>query len=166
MQETRDGIMNAPIALDDIVFAEMLWAFKSLFSVGAILLVIFVLGISREPTMLLALPVLGFVGITFASVALVFNALARGYDFFTCYFTLVITPMTFLSGVHFPLTRMPPWLQTVARALPLTAAVDMVRPLILGTPRTEVLRPVLILAAYAVCGYCLALVVTRRRFFK
>src|SRR5450631_250777 len=116
MQETRDGIMNAPIALDDIVFAEMLGAaFNSLFSVGAILLVIFVLGISRDPTMLLALPVLGIVGITFASVALVFNALARGYDFFTCYFTLVITPMTFLSGVHFPIAQMPPWLQTVAR---------------------------------------------------
>ena len=95
-----------------------------------------------------------------------FNALARGYDSFTCYFTLVITPMTFLSGVHFPLTQMPSWLQTVARALPLTAAGDLVRPLILGTPRTEVLRPVLILAAYAVCGYWLALVLTRWRFFK
>jgi len=167
MQKTWDGIMNAPIALDDIVFAEMLWAaFKSLFSVGAILLVIFVLGISREPTMLLALPVLGFVGITFASVALVFNALAKGYDFFTYYFTLVITPMTFLSGVYFPVAQMPPWLQAVASVLPLTAAVELVRPLILGTPLTEVLRPVLILAAYAVCGYWLALVLTRRRFFK
>ncbi len=36
MQKTWDSIMNAPIALDDIVFAEMLWAaFKSLFSVAA-----------------------------------------------------------------------------------------------------------------------------------
>ena len=39
--------------------------------------------------MLLALPVLGLVGVTFASMALVFNALAKGYDFFTYYFTLV-----------------------------------------------------------------------------
>jgi lipooligosaccharide transport system permease protein len=91
--------MNAPIALDDIVFAEMLWAaLKSLFSVAAIMVVIFVLGISRAPTMLLALPLLGIVGATFASIALVFNALARGYDFFTYYFTLVLTPMTFLSA--------------------------------------------------------------------
>ena len=99
--------MNAPIALDDIVFAEMLWAaFKSLFSVAAIMLVIFALGISRAPTLLLALPLLGLVGITFASIALVFNALAKGYDFFTYYFTLVITPMTFLSGVYFPIAAL------------------------------------------------------------
>ncbi|MBC7649157.1 MAG: nodulation protein NodJ, partial [Vitreoscilla sp.] len=30
VQRTWDGIMNAPVALDDVVFAEMLWAaFKS-----------------------------------------------------------------------------------------------------------------------------------------
>jgi lipooligosaccharide transport system permease protein len=167
VQRTWDSIMNAPIALDDIVFAEMLWAaFKSLFSVAAILVVIFALGISRAPTMLLALPVLGFVGITFASVALVFNALAKGYDFFTYYFTLVVTPMTFLSGVYFPIEQMPAWLQGVAQVLPLKAGVDLVRPLVLGSLPGEVLRPVLILAAYAVGGYYLALVLTRRRFFK
>ncbi|HEY8710226.1 MAG TPA: ABC transporter permease [Burkholderiaceae bacterium] len=167
VQKTWDGIMNAPITLDDIIFAEMLWAaFKSLFSVAAIMIVIFVLGISRAPTMLLALPVLGLIGITFASVALVFNALAKGYDFFTYYFTLVITPMTFLSGVYFPIAQMPHWLQEVARVLPLTAAVELVRPLILGMLPVDVLRPMLILAAYAVGGYYLALVLTRRRFFK
>ena len=133
VQKTWDSILNAPIALDDIVFAEMLWAaIKALFSCAAILVVIFLLGISRAPTMLLALPVLGLAGITFASIALVFNALAKGYDFFTYYFTLVITPMTFLSGVYFPIAQMPPWLQAVAEVLPLKAAVDLVRPLVLG----------------------------------
>ena len=82
--------------------------------------------------MLLALPVLGLAGITFASLALVFNALAKGYDFFTYYFTLVVTPMTFLSGVYFPIAQMPPWLQAMAQVLPLKAAVDLVRPLVLG----------------------------------
>ena len=167
VQKTWESIMNAPIALDDIVFAEMMWAaLKALFSVAAIMAVIFALGISRAPTMLLALPVLGFVGITFASIALVFNALAKGYDFFTYYFTLVITPMTFLSGVYFPISQMPGWLQAVANVLPLTAAVELVRPLILGTPTGDMLRPICVLVAYAVGGYYLALVLTRRRFFK
>ena len=167
VQKTWDSIMNAPIALDDIVFAEMLWAaMKSLFSVAAILLVIFVLNISRAPSMLLALPVLGLVGITFASIALVFNALAKGYDFFTYYFTLVLTPMTFLSGVYFPIDQMPAWLQWVAQVLPLTAAVDIVRPLMIGQAPADIARPLLMLAAYALGGYYLALVLTRRRFFK
>ena len=167
VQKTWDSILNAPIALDDIVFAEMLWAaFKALFSCAAILIVIFLLGISRAPTMLLALPVLGLAGVTFASIGLVFNAVAKGYDFFTYYFTLVITPMTFLSGVYFPIAQMPPWLQGVAQVLPLKAAVDLVRPLVLGTWPLDPIRPLLILTAYAACGYYLALVLTRRRFFK
>ncbi len=167
VQKTWDSILNAPIALDDIVFAEMLWAaMKALFSCTAILVVIFLLGISRAPTMLLALPVLGLAGVTFASIGLVFNAEAKGYDFFTYYFTLVITPMTFLSGVYFPIAQMPPWLQGVAQVLPLKAAVDLVRPLVLGTWPVDPILPLLILTAYAACGYYLALVLTRRRFFK
>ena len=166
IQKTWDGILNAPVALDDIVFAEMLWAaIKALFSVAAILAVIFVLGISRAPTMLLALPVLGLVGITFASLALVFNALAKGYDFFTYYFTLVVTPMTFLSGVYFPIRQMPGWLQAFAEVLPLKAAVDLVRPLVLGELPQAPLVPLLILVGYAAAGYWLALVLTRKRFF-
>ena len=166
VQKTWDSILNAPVALDDIVFAEMLWAaIKALFSCAAILVVVFVLGISRAPSMLLALPVLGLAGVTFASLALVFNALAKGYDFFTYYFTLVITPMTFLSGVYFPIAQMPAWLQAIAQVLPLKAAVDLVRPLVLGRIPADPLLPLVVLTAYACCGYYLALVLTRRRFF-
>jgi lipooligosaccharide transport system permease protein len=167
VQKTWDGILNAPVGLDDIVFAEMLWAtIKSLFSVAAIMAVIFALGITRASGMLLAVPVLALVGLSFAAVGLVFNALAKGYDFFTYYFTLVITPMTFLSGVYFPIAQLPAWLQPVAHALPLTAGVELVRPLMLGEAPAEVLRPLALLAAYGLVGYCVALALTRRRFFR
>lgn len=167
VQKTWESIMNAPIALDDIVFAELLWAaMKSMFTVAAILVVLFALGISREPTMLLALPVLWLVGLTFAAIALVFNALARGYDFFTYYFTLVMTPMTFMSGVYFPISQMPTPLQWGAQVLPLTHAVALVRPLIIGELPAQPWLPIAVLLAYAAGGYYVALVLTRRRFFK
>ncbi|HEX2013481.1 MAG TPA: ABC transporter permease, partial [Roseateles sp.] len=103
VQKTWDGIMNAPVRLDDVVLAEMLWAaFKALFSVTAILGVMLALGISHSPKLLVAWPVLLAVGISFSCIALIFNALAKGYDFFTYYFTLFMTPMMFLSGVFFP----------------------------------------------------------------
>src|SRR3954471_12402298 len=89
VQKTWDGIMNAPVGLDDIVLAEMLWAaFKSIFTVTDILLVMLALGISHSPKLVVAWMVLGGCGITFSSIALIFNALAKGYDFFTYYFTL------------------------------------------------------------------------------
>ena len=167
IQKTWESILNAPITLDDIVFAEMLWAgIKALITATAIAGVLVALGISRTPMLLLALPVLFLVGLTFAAIALVFNALAKGYDFFTYYFTLVLTPMTFLSGVYFPLEQMPGWLQRIAAVLPLSAAVELVRPLVIGVWPAHILQPLAVLTAYAAIGYWAALALTRRRFFR
>jgi lipooligosaccharide transport system permease protein len=157
--------MNAPVNLDDIVMAEMLWAaFKSLFTVTAILGVMLGLGISYSSKLLLAWPVLLGVGITFSCVALIFNALAKGYDFFTYYFTLFLTPMMFLSGIFFPLAQLPPVVRAVSNWLPLTNAVALVRPLFMDQWPADWLRPLLVLAVYAVGGFWVALALTRKRF--
>jgi len=165
VQKTWDSIMNAPIALRDVLLAEMLWAaFKALFSVTAILLVMLALDISRSPTLLLVLPILLLAGITFSCMALIFNALAKGYDFFTYYFTLFLTPMMFLSGVFFPRENLPPWLQLVSAWLPLTQAVELVRPLFLGRWPPDVLLHLVVLVVYTVVAWNIALALTRRRF--
>jgi lipooligosaccharide transport system permease protein len=167
VQKTWDGIMNAPVGLDDIVLAEMLWAaFKSLFTVTAILGVMLALGISHSPKLLLAWPILFGVGIAFSCMALVFNALAKGYDFFTYYFTLFLTPMMFLSGIFFPLDQLPVAVRVVADWLPLSNAVTLVRPLFMDRWPTEVLRPALVLAVYSSVSFWVALALTRKRFAK
>ena len=76
----------------------------------------------------------------------------KGYDFFTYYFTLVLTPMIFLSGVYFPMEQLPGWLQTIGSVLPLNAAVDLVRPLVLGETPTDVGQPLLVLLRLRGCG--------------
>jgi lipooligosaccharide transport system permease protein len=165
VQKTWDGIMNAPVRLDDVVMAEMLWAaFKAIFTVTAILGVMLVLGISHSPKLLVAWPVLLGVGIVFSCIALIFNALAKGYDFFTYYFTLFLTPMMFLSGIFFPREQLPPWVQTVTAWLPLTAAVELVRPLFMDQWPAQAARHGLVLATYAVVAFWVALALTRRRF--
>jgi len=165
VQKTWDGILNAPVILDDVVLAEMLWAgFKALFSVTAILVVMLGLGISYSPRLLVAWPVLWIVGITFSCIALIFNALAKGYDFFTYYFTLFLTPMMFLSGVFFPRDQLPAAVRAATDWLPLTAAVELVRPMFMDRWPQEPLRHLLVLAAYAVVAFWIALALTRRRF--
>ncbi len=167
VQKTWDGIMNAPVNLDNILLAEMLWAaFKSLTTSVAILLVMLGLGISHSPLLLVALPILLMVGITFSCIALVFNALAKGYDFFTYYFTLFMTPMMFLSGVFFPREQLPGWLQTVSAWLPLTNAVELVRPLFMNQWPADAVQHFAVLAVYAVGSFWIALALTRRRFAK
>jgi len=165
VQKTWDSIMNAPIALRDVLLAEMLWAgFKSLFAVTAILGVMLALDISRSPMLLLAWPILLLAGITFSCLALIFNALAKGYDFFTYYFTLFLTPMMFLSGVFFPRDNLPLVLQHVSAWLPLTQAVELVRPLFLGQWPQDVLLHLGVLLLYALVAWSIALALTRRRF--
>jgi lipooligosaccharide transport system permease protein len=167
VQKTWDALMNAPLALDDVILAEMLWAAtKSLMSGLAILGVMFVLGIGLHPQTLLVVPVLFMIGMAFASIGLVINALAQGYDFFTYYFTLVLTPMMFVSGVYFPITQLPPWLQVLSPLLPLGAAVDLVRPLILGGWPKAPTSSIAVLAAYCVAGFYVATILTRQRLLK
>ncbi|MGA8513462.1 MAG: ABC transporter permease [Burkholderiaceae bacterium] len=165
MQKTWDGIMNAPISLDDIVVAEMLWAaYKALFTVTIIMGVMLLLGIGHHWTLLLAWPVLLLVGIVFSCIAMVFTALAKGYDFFTYYFTLFLTPMMFLSGVFFPREQLPPWVQTIAQWLPLGAAIDIVRPLFMGQLPASPWRNLAILIVTAVLSFWLAMALMRKRF--
>jgi lipooligosaccharide transport system permease protein len=165
VQKTWDGIMNAPVSLDSIVLAEMLWAaFKAMFTVTAILFVMLGLGISASPKLLAAWVVLLGAGITFSCIALIFNALAQGYDFFTYYFTLFLTPMMFLSGVFFPRDQLPGPLRAVSDWLPLTNAVELVRPMFMDQWPAHPLRGAVVLAAYAVVAFWVALALTRRRF--
>jgi lipooligosaccharide transport system permease protein len=124
------------------------------------------LGISHSPKLLLVLPVLALVGITFSCMALVFNALAKGYDFFTYYFTLGLTPMMFLSGVFFPRDQLPQAVRWLSEVLPLTHAVALVRPLFLDRWPTDTLLHLGVLLAYAVVGFWVALALTRKRFAK
>ncbi|HXX11299.1 MAG TPA: ABC transporter permease [Burkholderiales bacterium] len=164
VQKTWDAILNTPMNLDDIVLAEALWAAsKSVLSGLAILVIIWVLGLSRSPLTLWIIPLTVLIGLAFGSLGLVMTALAPSYDFFMYYFTLVITPMVLLCGVFFPVAQLPPLLRSVSAVLPLTHAIDLVRPLVTGRAPVWPWLHVAVLATYAVIAFYLALVLTRRR---
>ncbi|MGE5103100.1 MAG: ABC transporter permease [Betaproteobacteria bacterium] len=167
VQRTWEAIINAPIALDDVVLAEWIWcATKSVMSTAAILVVILALGFGHTWLALWVLPLGFLVGLCFGAFGLVMNSLAPGYDFFTYFFTLVLTPMLLFSGVYFPVEQMPAWLGAVANLLPLKHAIDIARPLMLGQSPQHLALHVAVLLAYAFAAYYVALVLTRRRLLK
>ncbi len=167
VQKTWDAILNAPLELDDIVFAELVWAAsKALLSGAAILLVVVLFGFAEARYALWVLPLIFLVGLCFAALGLVMTALAPSYDFFMYYFTLFITPMTLLAGVFFPLEQLPPALRLLTELLPLTHAVQLARPLLLGELPAQVSLHLAVLAAYAIGAFWLALAVLRRRLLK
>lgn len=133
VQRIWDALLNTPLDLDEILWAELAWGtLKALKSGVFILLVVVALDISRQPHLLLAPAVLALAGLAFTALALCFTAVARSYDFFIYYFTLLVTPMVFLSGVFFPIGQLPGWLATAVSLLPLVPTVELVRPLLLG----------------------------------
>ena len=166
-QRTWEAIMNTPVTLDDIVLAEILWAAsKSMLSGAAVLIVIYLLGLSHSALALWLIPLALLVGLCFAALGLIMTALAPAYDFFMYYFTLVITPMMLLSGVFFPSTQLPPLWQNVSAALPLTHAVEIARPLMMGTEPPDALLHIAVLLGYMLFGFYVSLVLFRRRLSK
>jgi len=166
-QKTWEAILNAPLTVDDVVLGEMVWAAsKATLSGTAILLVAALLGVVGSPLALAALPVILLMGLAFAAIGLIWTAMAPSYDFFMYYFTLVMTPMTFLSGVFFPIEQLPEVLRWLAQALPLYHGVALVRPLFAGELPALWWLHLAVPAAYAVLGFWLALGLTRRRLLR
>ncbi len=168
VQRTWDAIMNAPMTLDDVMLGELTWAVsKSLLSGLAILAVIWGLGLYGSFWMTLwIIPVVALVGFCFGGMGLVMNAVSPSYDFFLYYFTLAITPMVLLCGVFYPVSQLPPLLQDVSAWLPLTHAVDLARPLVVGVTPDDIALHVFGLVAYGSVSYVIALALTRRRLLK
>jgi lipooligosaccharide transport system permease protein len=168
VQKSWEAIMNAPVALDDVVLAELLWAAaKATLSGVAILVVVAAMGlITASPLALWAIPAIFLTGLAFAAPGLIITALAPSYDFFMYYFTLFITPMTLLSGVFFPLEQLPAGFQAAAQALPLTHAVALIRPLLFGQPPAMAWLHVAVLTTITVVAFWIALGLTRRRLLS
>jgi lipooligosaccharide transport system permease protein len=164
-QKTWDAILYAPLVIDDIVAGEILWAASKAWLTGSTILgVVVVFGFAASPLVLLALPAAFLVGLAFAAIGLIMTVLARGWDFFSYYMTLFMTPMMMISGVFFPVERLPGPLVAVAQALPLYHGVELVRPLVAGRLPDSMLLHLAVLLGYAGAGYCVAIYFARRRF--
>jgi lipooligosaccharide transport system permease protein len=72
--------------------------------------------------------------------------------------------MMFLSGVFFPREQLPGPLRTASDWLPLTHAVELVRPMFMDQWPAHWLRSALVLAGYTVAAFWIALALTRKRF--
>ena len=167
VQKTWEAIVNAPMTLEDVLAGEWVWAATKALAAGAcILVIVAATGNARFPLALATIPLAVLIGLSFAALGLCVNAVASGYDFFSYYMTLLLTPMMMLSGVFFPIERLPEAVQAVSRVLPLYHGVQLTRPLLAGAVPGNALLHVGVLAAYGLAGFYVATVLTRRRLLK
>lgn len=132
-QKTFDAILSTPLTVEDVVLGEMLWgATKALFAGTIMMAVISLFGLMDYPHSLLIIPLTLVAGFAFSGIGMCFTAIVKTIEVFNFPVFLFITPMFLFSSVFFPLTVLPGWAQTVAKFLPLTQLVTIVRDLAFG----------------------------------
>lgn len=81
------------------------------------------------------LVVVGFIvlgALTFLAIGYIIAAWARTEETANAATSIIQFPMMFLSGIFFPISFMPDWLQPVAAAMPLTYLADALRQTMVG----------------------------------
>jgi lipooligosaccharide transport system permease protein len=133
-QHTYDALLAAPVDVEELVTAEILWiAIRAGVYGMAPLLVGVAFGLTPRPGMLLV-PLIGFVtGVGFAAFGVVVAAVAKTIDNFNYVTSAVLTPMFLVAGTFFPISALPPVLHTIAQFNPLYHCVALVRDVSFGT---------------------------------
>jgi lipooligosaccharide transport system permease protein len=132
-QRTYDAMLAAPVDVEELVTAEILWISARAGVYGlAPLLVAVAFGLPPEVGMLLVPPI-GFVtGFGFAAFGVTVAAIAKTIDNFNYITSAVLTPLFLVAGTFFPVSQLPPGVRTVAQFNPLYHCVELVRDAALG----------------------------------
>ena len=107
------------------------------------------INISPE-NLLLTVLVIFFGLITFMSVGLLAGLLTHNEETASVVGNVIFFPMLFLSGVFFPISLMPSYLQTVSAFLPLTYFVKALNGLMIYDNLSSVLLPIIIMGIASV----------------
>jgi lipooligosaccharide transport system permease protein len=127
-QRTYDALLAAPVDVEELITAEILWVSVRAGVYGVAPLVVgFFWGLPPEPGMLLV-PLIGFVtGFGFCSFGVLVAAVAKTIDNFNYVTSAVLTPMFLVAGTFFPIDALPAGLRTIALFNPLYHCVALVR---------------------------------------
>jgi lipooligosaccharide transport system permease protein len=133
-QRTYDALLAAPVDVEELVTAEILWISIRAGVYGvAPLLVAIAFGLTPTPGMLLV-PLIGFVtGLGFAAFGVLIAAVAKTIDNFNYVTSAVLTPMFLVAGTFFPISALPQGFQTLAQFNPLYHCVQLTRDVSLGS---------------------------------
>jgi lipooligosaccharide transport system permease protein len=140
-QRTYDAILAAPVDVEELVTAEMLWIGIRSAVYGCFPLIVAMLfGLDPAPGMLLV-PFFCFVtALGFAAFGIATAATVAKIDQFSYVTTLVVTPLFLVAGTFFPIDQLPEAAQVAAQLNPLHHLVVLVRHASFGFEATDPIR--------------------------
>jgi lipooligosaccharide transport system permease protein len=127
-QNTYEAILAAPVDVEELVTAEMVWIALRAGVYGCVpLIVTFFFGLPPAWGMLLV-PLFCFItALAFAGFGIAMAATVAKIDQFNYVTALFVTPLFLVAGTFFPISGLPEGVQLVAQANPLHQLVELVR---------------------------------------
>jgi lipooligosaccharide transport system permease protein len=156
-QRTYDALLAAPVDVEELVTAEILWISIRAGVYGlAPLIVGFFFGLRPQLGMLLVIPIGIVTGFGFAAFGVLIAAVAKTIDNFNYVTSAVLTPMFLVAGTFFPISSLPHGLRTIAQFNPLYHCVALVRDVSLNTIVPADLLHTAVLVVFALVVWRLA----------
>lgn len=166
-QKTYDAIVVTPVNVNEVIAGDILWATtKGVINSLIMLLVMLILNLVPSFAGVLSIFPIILTSFFFSSLSMIVTTISPSYEFFSYYFTLIISPMFLLSGVFFPVETLPHSIQKIAWFMPLTYAVDSCRKLILGELNNFIIIENIILLLLSIPLFITAVNKARRRLIK
>jgi lipooligosaccharide transport system permease protein len=127
-QNTYEAVLAAPVDVEELVSAEMLWIGLRASIYGCFpLLVTMLFGLDPAPGMLLVPLFCLATALGFAGFGIAMAAIVAKIDQFNYVTALFVTPLFLVSGAFFPIDELPRGVQVVAQLNPLHQLVELVR---------------------------------------
>jgi len=166
-QSTFEGILMTPVTVEELAVGEIVWgALKGLLSGVVMILAMPLFGLWPSPWVVALLPLLFIAGMLFSSLGLIMTAIARNYEFFNYFISLLITPLFLFSGIFFSLRELPGVTRIVLQFVPLTPVVTLSRMFCYGDFSGNIWGRLLYITVFAGAGTLLGTVLLRRRLIK
>jgi lipooligosaccharide transport system permease protein len=129
-----EAIHATPMRIGDLVLGELSWiALRQTAIAIAFTIVLAAFGVPHSPLVVLAIPAAVLTGLAFAAPIMAYAATLKISGEFNAIFRFGITPLFLFSGVFFPVSQLPRWLEVAAWLTPLFHGVELIRGLTLGT---------------------------------
>ncbi len=163
--KTYHAMLATPLRVVDVLRGHLAWIVLRLTMVSGIFLAILAaFGLVHSWEAAFALPGGILTGLAFSTPIVAFAATQEKDAAFAVIYRFGVVPLFLFSGIFFPITRLPGWLQPLAWATPLYHGVAMCRSFVLGDASVGAsVGHFAYLLALIVAGYVVATYTYRRR---
>jgi ABC-2 type transport system permease protein len=158
-------MMMTPISKRSVILGKTIYQLILELAKAVILILVayFLVGFRINGSWLLVALVLILFTLGGVGMGIILSAKAESMESFDQLAMLVTMPSMFLTGVFFPLSSAPVWMQYLARCVPLTYAIDAMRTIMVkGQDLNAISYDLMILALFALITFTLGVRLFRR----